>query len=166
MKCRSCNRPLSPVSKYRRNRKVTGLCRSCWLASVKASGRRCFRRGRTCEVCGITINDYATTARCPQHPIERSGTTEEALRAIREWSERHAGFAPTEREWLRDHPKGIPTTNTLIKRLGSWNATIQAAGLTTNKSGVQQERMTAMGAWNHGGDNVRRPNRTMVTGGR
>jgi transposase len=104
----------------------------------------------TCEECGAptSYGDGGYAALCRSCTVdERTIWTQDAIvYAIQEFADEHGGIPPTASEWnfTLAKARGLagperdlrwPATQTVLKRFGTWNAAIAAAGFEPRRSG-------------------------------
>jgi DNA-binding CsgD family transcriptional regulator len=64
-------------------------------------------------------------------------TREAIIFAIQEWADEHGGIPPSAADWLRAHALSgpVPVVNHVLRRFGTWNAAIRAAGFEPHPTG-------------------------------
>src|SRR5271165_5420166 len=74
-------------------------------------------------------------------------TTPDLVSAIQRYALEN-GTAPLHDDWSKgDRPPYAPTSSTVARRFGSWDAGLQAAGLTPTPEWTQGAVITAMQRW-------------------
>lgn len=139
--------------------KRTVRCRACRTVVIGGSyvkGGLCTAcADRRCPDCGERKTSWQGT-RCNAcaHRASRKWTDEAIFAAMQAWAAVHGGEAPSAND--ATSANGLPSTCTIQRRFGSWNAAISAAGLEPRPHGIHRNATKAQ-----------RPgaqNRQMVTG--
>ena len=127
-----------------------------WVAALltdpdgtKNAVRRESYRGR-CESCGAATNGAAGPGKGPRRcrtcaAIEAGAarklwTDRAVLKAIRAWRKEH-GAPPRMEDWRAAGP-GRPTTTTVVRMFGSWNAAMVAAKVKPRPQGAQPKEVS------------------------
>lgn len=102
--------------------------------------RKRTKYGGTCEKCGAATNGSngpGTAAKLCNRCVgskKKLWTKETIIAAMKAWVEEY-GDQPRSTQWQRSTPGVHPGTSTVLYVFGSWNAAIEAAGLTPRKPG-------------------------------
>lgn len=67
-------------------------------------------------------------------PRPQKWTCRQIISAIQKWAKEH-GEPPLYKEWKRPNGRGIPSTASVARAFGSWNAAIEAAGFSPRPVG-------------------------------
>jgi hypothetical protein len=128
------------LSRRRGDRECEGCGDPCGRKWCSEECRKRTKYGGTCEKCGATTNGSngpGTAAKVCIRCVgenRRQWTKEAIIKAMLDWNLNH-GEQPRSTQWQRATPGVHPATSTVGNVFGTWNAGIEAAGLTPMKGG-------------------------------
>lgn len=118
----------------------------------KWCSKRCCKRqyDRECVVCGGRV-DGTRPSKAPEEPVcgrcaphhYAVWTPEAIILAIQEYADENDGIPPTAQAWGRLHSRDSTracSVNNVIRRFGSWNAAVMAAGYEPHAIGQYARR--------------------------
>jgi hypothetical protein len=113
-----------------------GLCRRCYFKQAREEGNE-KPRTRILNQPAVGTPEHSAVMRqiwVEQHDGWEGWTAERIIAALQR-DARRRGYTPTAAQWVKA-AKHRPEMTGVVRRFGSWNAGLRAAGLPTRPTGV------------------------------
>lgn len=118
-----CSRKNTQMKQKARRARYQGTCSDCGAKTDGSNGRD--KAPKRCNSCSVAH----------QIAYKTVWTRERIIASVRQWADEH-GEPPGAFDWLSC--PGYPAFSLVMKRFGSWNAAIEAAGYTPRKPGQRK----------------------------